>query len=119
MHWDYITHNLIRIIPNSKHNRYLLSNLHFTTFIQLLQSITPRMLNITQIQFLHKSITSYINTTTFINYHVKYLVLDVTLSVKYVFLDLIYIIFFDLDVQHTPNNQGLPLNWICIGTLMF
>ena len=39
MHGDYITHNLIRILSNSKHNRHLLSNLHFTTFIQPLQSI--------------------------------------------------------------------------------
>jgi hypothetical protein len=43
------------------------------------------MLNTTQIQFLHKSITRYISTTTSIDYHATYLVLDVTSSVKYVF----------------------------------
>jgi predicted P-loop ATPase len=98
MHWDYITHNLIRILPNSKHNQYLLSNFHFTTFIQPLQSIRPRMLNTTQIQFIHKSITRYISTTTSIDYHATYLVLNVTSSVKYIFPLLIYIIFFDLHV---------------------
>jgi hypothetical protein len=105
------THNLIRILPNSKHNKYLLSNLHFNTCIQPLQSTRPRMLNTTQIQFLHKSTTSYISTTTSIDYHATYLVLDVTSSVKYVFPLLIYNIF-DLHVQCTPYNQGLPLNRI-------
>jgi hypothetical protein len=28
MHWDYITQNLIRILPNSKRNQNLLSNPH-------------------------------------------------------------------------------------------
>jgi hypothetical protein len=41
MRWNYITYNLIRILPNSKYNQYLLSNLHFTTFIQPLHSIRP------------------------------------------------------------------------------
>jgi len=108
-----ITHNLIRIFPNRKHNQCLLSNLHLTTFIQPLQSIRLMMLNTTLIQFLHKSITSYISTTTSIIYRATYLVLDVPSSVKYIFPLLIYIIFFDLDVQRTPYNQGLPLNWIC------
>jgi hypothetical protein len=57
------------------------------------------MLNTTQIQFLHNSITSYISTTTSIDYHATYLVLDVTSSVKYVFPLMIYIIFFDLHVK--------------------
>jgi hypothetical protein len=59
------------------------------------------MLNTTQIQFPHKSITSYISTTISINYHVTYLVLDLASSVKYVFLLLIDIIFFDLHIQRT------------------
>jgi len=45
-----------------------------TTFIQPLQSIMPMMLTTTQIQFLHKSITSYISTTTSIDYHATYLI---------------------------------------------
>jgi hypothetical protein len=69
------------------------------------KSIRPRIFNTTQIQFLHKSITIYISTTTSINYHATYLVLDMTSSVKYVFPLLIYIIFFDLHVQCTPYNQ--------------
>jgi len=72
-----------------------------------------RIYNTTQIQFLHKSITSNISTATSINYHAIYLVLDMTSSVKYVFPLLIYIIFFDLHVQRKPYNQGLPLNRIC------
>jgi hypothetical protein len=32
MHWDSITHKIIRILPNSKRNQYLLSNLHFAIF---------------------------------------------------------------------------------------
>ena len=59
-----------------------------------------------------KSITSYISTTTSIDYPATYLVLDVTSSLKYVFPLLIYIIFFDLHVQCTPYNEGLPLTTI-------
>jgi hypothetical protein len=85
----------------------------FTIFIQPLQPIRPRMLNTTHIQFPHKSITSYIITTTSINYHATYLVLDLTSSVKYVFSLLIDIIFFDLHVQRTHYNQGVHFNRIC------
>jgi len=38
---------------------------------------------------------------------------DHEVRIKYVFPFLIYIIFFDLHVQRTPYNQGLPLNRIC------
>jgi hypothetical protein len=51
--------------------------------------------------------------TTSINYHATYPVLYVASSVKYVFLVLIDIIFFDLHVQRTPYNQGLSFNRIC------
>jgi hypothetical protein len=52
------------------------------------------MRNTTQIKFPHKSITSYISTTTFINYHATYIVLELASSVKYIFPLLIDIIFF-------------------------
>jgi hypothetical protein len=68
------------------------------------------MLNITQIQFLHKSITSYISTTTSIDYHATYLVLDVTSSVKYVFPLLICIIFFWSNFLMFSFLRQKPLN---------
>ena len=77
-----------------------------------LQSIKPRMLNTTQIQFLHKSITSNISTTTSINYHATYLVLDVTSSVKYIFPLLIYIIFFDFLCPSSCDWPNWHLQWV-------
>jgi hypothetical protein len=77
------------ISTNSKENHHLFSDLHLTTFIQTLQSIRLRMLHNIQIQFPNKSSTSDIGTTTSINYHITYLILDVTPSVRYsLFTDL-------------------------------
>jgi len=100
VHCDYITHNLIRILPNSKPNKYLLSNLHFTTLIQPLQSIRPRMLNTSHIQFHHKCITSSQLPPSIIMLHTLFWMWHRVWNMF-------------LDVQRTPYNQGLRLNWIC------
>jgi len=46
MHWNYITQNLIYILPNKKCNQNLLSHFQLTTIIQQLEPIRFIMLNI-------------------------------------------------------------------------
>jgi hypothetical protein len=83
----------------------------FTHHIHSTIAILPRMLNTTQIQFSHKSIISYISTTTSINYHATYLVLDVASSVKYVFCcwstssSLIWMFSANLITKASPSRK--------------
>ncbi|WZY86912.1 hypothetical protein YC2023_033296 [Brassica napus] len=81
-HWQHITQDFIFISTNGYRNQYLSRNFHLALLIEPLQSVGSWVFLNFQTQFLHHSLTSYIDTTSSINNETAHLSLNHTPCVE-------------------------------------
>jgi hypothetical protein len=112
MHKNNIIYNLILRLSYCEWNQKFLSHPNFSIFIQQLKLIWLSMLRCIQVQLSNQSWASNISTTTIINYHITYLIINITPSMKEILFSLLYILFTNLNTQISPHNQRFSLHII-------